>query len=106
MVALGVIGIATGIFFKITGIVIPKIPPFGFINRTLGIVPGVVKGAMIASVVLAPILAWDGLLGAESPVSDSVLARPVVESVNRLTSGALVRAGVDPAAATGVMAQP
>jgi uncharacterized membrane protein required for colicin V production len=105
MVAMGAIGMAAGIVFKTMGF-LPRIPPFGFLNSVLGIAPGVVKGAMLASVVLAPLLAYEGMLGTDSPVSESVLAHPLVDTVNGFTNGALTRAGVDPDTVNGGMSLP
>ncbi|MGI9253020.1 MAG: CvpA family protein [Thermomicrobiales bacterium] len=95
MVALAATGFAVDLALKSLGF-LPRIPPFSFLNSVLGIAPGVVKGAMLASIILAPLLAFDGLLGESSPVTGSILARPVVDAVDRLTNGAYSRAGVDP----------
>jgi uncharacterized membrane protein required for colicin V production len=76
---------------------VPRIPPFPFMNRVFGLIPGVVKGAMMAAVLLAPVLAFEELLDDQIPLATSVLARPVAQTVDRLTNGALARAGVDPA---------
>jgi len=104
-IAIGLLGAAANAALAATRL-LPRIPPFGFLNSVLGIAPGVVKGAMMVSVLLAPLLGLEQLLGEQSPLADSVLARPVVAAVDGLTNGAMARAGIDPGDAPAGMPLP
>jgi membrane protein required for colicin V production len=76
--------------------------PIGWVNGVFGILPGAVRGTIVAALLLLVLYAMPPELGLETTLSQSRLAAPIARQGRELLSMGLAWAGID-AGDTGIL---
>lgn len=106
---LGVFMLASGLLGLVAGIILggarrlPAPPPLPFLNSLLGLLPGLVKGVMLAAALVGTLMTVQGRFGLERWTEGSRLAPPLVSLAQAALGEATDRLGIDPSQLTTVI---